>query len=215
MHNTVVNTLAKLWNAPEPEDKEEDYTRSGAVRLTEACLLSGLALKFQWRRWYAKKFDKIEKEVHTIRPNIVIFTAYQAAWEKFFRYFDVDCKLVRPKLANQMQVQAKMICKCNDKTIAVVAVLENHKNVAYDPVWEINAFLKNLNKEKGYQIGILFHAASRGFVAPFVDRMLAWDFILDSVLTITTSGHKFEESICGTGLIIFRQKVDLSEHIVV
>ena len=62
IHDTVVNMLAKLWNCPDPGDSK-DYSGAGTVGSTEACLLAGLALKFRWRKWYAKKFDKTEEEV--------------------------------------------------------------------------------------------------------------------------------------------------------
>ena len=47
MHNTCVNMIAKLWNAPEVVG---DFSGAGTVGSTEACLLAGLALKFRWRR---------------------------------------------------------------------------------------------------------------------------------------------------------------------
>lgn len=42
-----------------------------------------------------------------------------------------------------------------------------------------------------------------------------FDFRLPNVLSISSSGHKFGESICGTGWIVFRQRKDLAEHIAV
>lgn len=42
-----------------------------------------------------------------------------------------------------------------------------------------------------------------------------FDFRLPNVLSISSSGHKFGESICGTGWIVFRQRENLAEHIAV
>ena len=42
-----------------------------------------------------------------------------------------------------------------------------------------------------------------------------FDFRLPNVLSMSSSGHKFGESICGTGWIVFRHKEDSSEHIAV
>ena len=50
---------------------------------------------------------------------------------------------------------------------------------------------------------------------PFQDNMPAFDFRLENVLSISTSGHKFGESICGTGWVVFRQREDLTEHIAI
>ena len=43
---------------------------------------------------------------------------------------------------------------------------------------------------KGYDVKIHVDAASGGFVAPFVEPELKWDFRLKNVCSINTSGHK-------------------------
>jgi glutamate/tyrosine decarboxylase-like PLP-dependent enzyme len=60
-----------------------------------------------------------------IKPNLVISTAYQAAWEKFFRNFDVEPILVHPNLLDRkMAIDAKhLVSKCIEKTLDVVASL--------------------------------------------------------------------------------------------
>jgi glutamate decarboxylase len=108
-----------------------------------------------------------------------------------------------------------MVQLCDEKTIAVVAILGNHYSGAYDEVWEIDAELDKFNKSSGFQIGIHVDAASGGFVAPFQDDMPPFDFRLENLLSMSSSGHKFGESICGTGWVIFRQRQDLAEHIAI
>lgn len=49
------------------------------IRTISACLLAGLALKFRWRKWYAKKHGLTDNEVLAVRPNLVISSAYQAS----------------------------------------------------------------------------------------------------------------------------------------
>lgn len=217
IHDRVVDMIAKMWHTPSPEVAGDHYTGAGTVGSTEACLLSGLALKFRWRDWYKSKHGMTDAEVQAVKPNIVISTAYQAAWEKFFRYFDVDAKLVKASLLdNKMAVDAKdLVSHCDDKTIGVVCILGNHYNGVFDPVWEVNDELTKVNEEKGLQVGIHVDAASGGFIAPFIDMKHAYDFRLENVLTMSTSGHKFGESVCGTGWVIFRQREDLASHIAV
>jgi glutamate decarboxylase len=108
-----------------------------------------------------------------------------------------------------------MMKLCDDRTMAVVGILGNHYSGAYDPIWDIDEELTKLNAKQGYQIGIHVDAASGGFVAPFQDDMPAFDFRLPNVLSISASGHKFGESICGTGWVVFRQREDLTEHIAI
>jgi len=213
IHNDCVNMIAKLWNAPEVKG---DYSGAGTVGSTEACLLAGLALKFRWRSWYAKKYGLTSSQVLSVLPNLVISTCFQAAWEKFFRYFDVEPRFCKPSLEDKFKVNAEsMAVLCDEKTIAVVGILGNHYNGAYDPIWDIDEAIGRLNTEKGYQIGIHIDAASGGFIAPFQDSMPPFDFRLKNVMSISASGHKFGESVCGTGWVVFRHREDLAEHIAV
>eukprot|EP00567_Pseudictyota_dubia_P014191 CAMPEP_0197437360 /NCGR_PEP_ID=MMETSP1175-20131217/4615_1 /TAXON_ID=1003142 /ORGANISM="Triceratium dubium, Strain CCMP147" /LENGTH=587 /DNA_ID=CAMNT_0042966859 /DNA_START=92 /DNA_END=1855 /DNA_ORIENTATION=+ len=218
IHDRVVDMIAKKWHAPEPAVKGDNYVGAGTVGSTEACLLSGLALKFRWREWYKAKHGMTDEQVQAVKPNIVISSAYQAAWEKFFRYFDVDAKLVKASLLkDKMAINAKdLVSHVDEKTIGVVCILGNHYNGVFDPVWEVNDEIEKVNAEKGFQVGIHVDAASGGFIAPFIDmKGLKFDFRLKNVLTMSTSGHKFGESVCGTGWVIFRQREDLSSHIAV
>jgi glutamate decarboxylase len=222
IHDKAVDLIATLWKCPNPppvEDPSVDiphhYSGSGTVGSTEACLLAGLALKFRWRKWYGGRHQLSDIEVLGVRPNIVISSCYQAAWEKFFRYFDVEPRFVKPSIKTFTVEPSDMMELCDERTIAIVAILGNHYNGAYDPVWDIDAQVTKLNASKGFQIGIHIDAASGGFIAPFQDDMPKFDFRLDNVLSISASGHKFGESICGTGWVVFRQREDLTEHIAI
>jgi glutamate decarboxylase len=116
-----------------------------------------------------------------------------------------------------MAVDAKkLVSHCNEKTIAVVAILGNHYNGVYDPVWDIDAEVQKLNEANGWQVGIHVDGASGGFIAPFqTPSPPPFDFRLPNVMSISSSGHKFGESICGTGWVVFRERKNLAEHIAV
>jgi glutamate decarboxylase len=67
-----------------------------------------------------------------------------------------------------MVVDAQKIADlCDEYTIGVVAILGNHYNGAYDPVWDMDKEIKRINKDNGWQNGIHGDAALGGFVAPF------------------------------------------------
>lgn len=87
--------------------------------------------------------------------------------------------------------------------------------IQYDPIWDINDVVEQVNKKNGYQIGIHVDAASGGFIAPFQENMPAFDFRLKNVMSMSASGHKFGESSCGTGWLVFRHRLNLAEHIAV
>ncbi len=86
---------------------------------------AGLALKFRWRKWYAARHGLSEEEVLAVRPNLVMSSCYRDAWEKLFRCFDIETKLVKPNLVeDKMAIKAEELVKlCNEKTIAVVGIL--------------------------------------------------------------------------------------------
>lgn len=217
LHNTTLNMVANLWNCPQPADFEETgaFPGAGTVGSTEACLLAGLCLKFRWRAWYAKEHSLSADDVRGVYPNLVISTCYQAAWEKLFKYMDIQPKFVIPSMKTFTVTAEEVKAQVDEKTIGVVCIMGNHYGGQYDPVWEVDAMLQKLNAEKGWEVGIHVDAASGGFVAPFQPEVPAWDFRLPSVLSISASGHKFGESVCGTGWVVWRQRKALSEHVAI
>jgi glutamate decarboxylase len=56
--------------------------------------------------------------------------------------------------------------------------------------------------------------ASGGFVAPFVDPDLVWDFRLPRVKSINASGHKFGLAPLGVGWVVWRDQAELPEELI-
>ena len=56
--------------------------------------------------------------------------------------------------------------------------------------------------------------ASGGFLAPFVDPDLVWDFRLPRVKSINTSGHKFGLAPLGVGWVIWRDAGELPDDLI-
>ncbi len=56
--------------------------------------------------------------------------------------------------------------------------------------------------------------ASGGFVAPFLQPDLVWDFRLPRVKSINASGHKYGLAPLGVGWVIWRDAADLPEELV-
>ena len=166
LHDAVVNMIAKLWHCPTPEDFSQYHVFPGAgtVGSTEACLLAGLALKFRWRRWYAARTGERVAEVRGELPNLVISSCFQAAWEKLFKYMDVEPRLVFPR-SDTFTVDPEQIRGAIDeRTIGVVCIMGNHYGGHYDPVWDVSRVVDEVNRERGLQVGIHVDAASGGFI---------------------------------------------------
>jgi len=217
IHDSVVNMIASLWHCPKPDDFDEYgvFPGAGTVGSTEACLLAGLALKFRWRAWYQERHGLSDDEVRAIRPNVVISTCYQAAWEKLFKYLDIEPRLVEPSRDTFKVDPEGVRGAIDEKTMAVVCIMGNHYGGQYDPVWDVDKVVTEVNGANGWQVGIHVDAASGGFIAPFQDDLPPWDFRLGNVLSISSSGHKYGESCCGTGWVVWRERRDLSEHVAI
>ena len=69
---------------------------------------------------------------------------------------------------------------------------------------EICAALDDLQARTGMDIPVHVDGASGGFVAPFVDPDLEWDFRLPRVASINASGHKYGLVYPGVGWIVWR-----------
>ncbi|GAY12007.1 glutamate decarboxylase [Pseudonocardia sp. N23] len=199
-----VRMLAKLWNAPDPQ-RAVGCSTTGS---SEACMLGGLALKRRWqqaRRAAGKPTD---------RPNIVMGVNVQICWDKFANFFEVEPRLV-PMEGDRLHLgAAEAVAQCDENTIGVVAILGSTFDGSYEPVAEICAALDDLQERTGLDIKVHVDGASGAMVAPFCDPDLEWDFRLDRVASINTSGHKYGLVYPGVGWALWRDAAALPEELV-
>src|SRR5262245_30514569 len=199
-----VNMLSRLWNSPD----HETATGTSTTGSSEAAMLAGMALKWRWRdrqRAAGKPTD---------RPNMVMGSNVQVCWEKFCRYGDVAVRLV-PMKGDTFHLTAEpAVAACDENTIGVVAVLGSTFDGSYEPVADICAALDTLAASGGPDVPVHVDGASGGFVAPFIDEDLVWDFRLDRVQSINASGHKYGLVYPGVGWVIWRNEEALPKDLV-
>jgi glutamate decarboxylase len=199
-----VNMIARLWNAP----KGEAATGCSTIGSSEAAMLGGMALKWQWRKRRQKEGKPTDK------PNLVMGINVQVCWEKFCRYWEVEPRFV-PMEGNRFHLDATEAIKLIDEnTIGVIAIMGSTFDGSYEPVQEINDALEKLNRETGWQVPLHVDGASGGFIAPFLDPDLVWDFRLKWVKSINASGHKYGLVYPGVGWIIWRDRQELPEELI-
>ena len=128
---------------------------------------------------------------------------------------DVEPRLIQPSVKTFTLDPEQVRGQIDDQTMGVVCIMGNHYGGHYDPVQAVSDVIDQVNAERGYQVGIHVDAASGGFIAPFQDNLPPWDFRVSNVLSISSSGHKYGESICGTGWIVWRHRADLSDHVAI
>jgi glutamate decarboxylase len=204
LEGRCVNILADLWHAPDAEHAVGCSTTGSS----EACMLAGLAMQ---RRWRARQRAA---GAPADRPNIVMGVNVQVCWEKFARYWDVEPRLV-PMAAGRTHLTAdEAVARCDENTIGVVAILGSTFDGSYEPVAEIAAALDRLAADGGPDVPVHVDAASGGFVAPFCDPDLVWDFQLDRVVSINASGHKYGLVYPGVGWVLWRDRAHLPDELV-
>ncbi|KAI5235808.1 glutamate decarboxylase [Aureobasidium subglaciale] len=204
IQNRCVNMIARLFNIPTHDD-DSNAMGTSTVGSSEAIMLATLAMKKTWvnkRKAEGKDYSK---------PNIIMNSAVQAGvaavpytktitltvytkvcWEKAARYFDVEEKYVYyPKEAVDL---------IDENTIGICSIL----GTTYTGEYEDTKAINDLLVERNLDIPIHVDAASGGFVAPFVNPDLIWDFRLEKVVSINASGHKYGLVYPGVGWCVWR-----------
>ena len=199
-----LHVLADLWNASDPHAT----VGTSAMGSSEACMLAGLVFKRRWqiaRRAAGKS---------TASPNIVFSSAVQVVWEKFANYWEVEPRYVPITKEQPYLTVAGMLSAIDENTIGVVAVLGVTYNGVYEPVKELADALDDLETRRGLDVPLHVDAASGGFIAPFLDPDLEWDFRVSRVHSISASGHKFGLVYPGVGWILWAKREYLPEELI-
>ncbi|KAH7406712.1 pyridoxal phosphate-dependent transferase [Phaeosphaeria sp. MPI-PUGE-AT-0046c] len=179
IQNRCVSMIARLFNAPTGED--DNTIGTSTIGSSEAIMLGVLAMKKLWqnkRKAEGKPYDN---------PNMIMNSAVQVCWEKACRYFDVEERYVYCTTERYVIDPKECVDLCDENTIGICAILGTTYTGEYEDIKGINDLLV----ERNIDVDIHVDAASGGFVAPFVNPGLLWDFRLPKVTSINVSGHKY------------------------
>jgi len=201
------NIIADLFHAKSNE--EENACGCSTIGSSEAAMLCGMAMKWNWRKKREKEGKKTDK------PNFVAGSDVQVCWEKFAVYWDIELRHAPMKKENGYRVSMEdLVALCDENTIGVLGILGTTYTGEYQDIKELDRLISEYNAKTGYDIPIHVDAASGGFVAPFLDPYLEWDFRLDNVKSINVSGHKFGLVAPGVGWAIWRDWSYLPEELI-
>lgn len=203
LESRCVHILADLWNSPTGKETMGTSTTGSS----EAAMLGGMALLWAWRarrKAEGKPYDK---------PNLVTGPV-QICWHKFTRYWNIEHREIPMDGDRYIMNADEVLKRVDENTIGVVPTLGVTFTGQYEPVKEVCQALDKLQKETGLDIPIHVDAASGGFLAPFVDPDLVWDFRLERVKSINSSGHKFGLAPLGVGWVIWRTAQDLPQDLI-
>ncbi len=197
-----INIVSRLFNAP------QTGVGASAIGSSEAVMLAGMALKWRWRaRMKAKKKP-------ATKPNIVMGNNVQVVWEKFARYWEVEPRYIEMEPGQYTITPKAVVDAVDENTIGVVAILGVTYTGGYEPIEAIHKALVKHNAATGHDIPMHVDAASGGFVAPFLQPDLKWDFRLPLVKSINVSGHKYGLVYPGVGWVVWRSEEDLPKELV-
>lgn len=200
-----VRMMASLLHAP---DADHSATGTSTVGSSEAVMLAGLALKWRWRA------ERRKKGLSTDRPNLVMGSNVQVVWEKFTRYFDVEPKIIGLPAEPMTLTPEQVTAAVDENTIGVVCILGTTYTGDFEPIADIAKALDTLAEETGLDVPMHVDAASGGFVAPFSQPKLKWDFRISRVASINVSGHKYGLVYPGVGWVVWRGKAYLPKDLV-
>jgi glutamate decarboxylase len=157
---------------------------------------------------------RTEQGLSTERPNLVFAADAHTCWEKFTRYFEVEERVV-PMTHDRYVMDAEAARGLIDEgTIAIGAVVGTTFTGQMDDVAALDELAGELEREHGWQIPIHVDAASGGFILPFTEPELRWDFRLPHVRSINLSNHKYGLVYPGMGTVVFRDRGDLPDELV-
>lgn len=197
----VIAMQANLFNAPEA-------VGTTTVGSSEAIMLGLLAHKRMWQN------RRRAAGLPTDRPNMVIGADVHTCWEKFARYFEVEARIAPMTRDCYVLGVDDVRSRVDENTIAVGALLGTTYTGGIDELEEINDLLADLERDRGWRIPIHIDAASGGFIVPFNEPKLKWDFRLSQVHSINVSNHKFGLVYPGMGSVLFRTRDDIPDELV-
>lgn len=170
---------------------------SSTIGSSEGCILGGLNMKMRHRKVFPNNQQKL---------NLIISSGYQVCWEKFAVYFDVELREV-PIDKDDMTLNIdKVISAIDSNTIGVVGILGVTYTGMYDDIEQLDKRIGEYNAKASFPLYIHVDAASGGLYAPFVNPSFDWDFTLDNVISINTSGHKYGLTYPGVGWVLFKNE---------
>ncbi|KAL5115499.1 hypothetical protein ACEQ8H_006640 [Pleosporales sp. CAS-2024a] len=202
IQNRCVSMIARLFNAPIGD--EDNTIGTSTIGSSEAIMLGVLSMKKLWqnkRKADGKPYDK---------PNMIMNSAVQVCWEKACRYFDVEERYVYCTRERYVMDPKECVDFCDENTIGICAILGTTYTGEYEDIKAINDLLI----ERNIPVDIHVDAASGGFVAPFVNPGLLWDFRLPKVTSINVSGHKYGLVYPGVGWVVWRDHKYLPQELV-
>ncbi len=203
IESRCVKMLADLWNC----QAGENPIGTSTIGSSEACMLGGMAALHRWRAKRKAENKPIDK------PNFVCGPV-QVCWHKFARYWDVEIREMPMEDGRYSLTPEEMLKRVDENTICVVPTFGVTHTGLYEFVEPLALALDVLQQRTGWDVDLHVDAASGGFLAPFCQPEIRFDFRLPRVKSISTSGHKFGLAPLGAGWVVWRDTSALPKDLI-
>jgi len=206
----------RQWRAKRQAQKEQEQQQSGEVSGSDNTKsdVSGTLKGEGWATSAVMANRSYGPGSGEPPCNMIFSAACHVSLLKTCKYLDIEPRII-PLAPGRYTLDPDLVMEAVDEnTIGVMVILGTTLTGAFDPIEEINDRVTAYNEQHGTDISLHVDAASGGFVAPFSHPDLKWDFRLERVKSISTSGHKFGLVYPGVGWIVWREKKDLPEDLV-
>ena len=206
LEQRCVNMLSRLWNSPD----EDEATGTSTTGSSEAAMLAGMALKWRWRerrrRPRAEPTDRPEHGDGRERPGVLgevlPLLGRRRRGSRRWRAIRTTSRPSRRCSTATRTRSASSPCSARRST----------DRTSRSPTSAPRS--TGYQADSGLDIPVHVDGASGGFVAPFIDTDLVWDFRLPRVQSINASGHKYGLVYPGVGWVIWRDPDALPEDLV-
>ena len=205
METRMVRWLHQLWNGP----KDVEPYGTATVGSSEACMLAGLAHKWNWRKAREKARQGRDAAEHG------------DGRQRADRMEEVPALFRRRAAHRAAQARATTGSPPNSstststKTPSRSSPSRDRPSPARTTISRsIHDWLDAYEKKTGISIPMHIDGASGGFVNPFLYPDYKWDFRLPRVQSINASGHKFGLTPPGLGWVVFRERKVFNEDLV-
>ncbi|KAI2704966.1 hypothetical protein CBS147317_1918 [Penicillium roqueforti] len=199
-----LSILANLWNAP------NGFFGAATTGSSESVLLGGLAMKREWQLNHPNHLYP--------RPNVIIGANAHVCVNKFAFYFDVEARIIPVSERSGYSLDIEGLeDRLDENTIGVFLTMGSTYTGHCDLVQQVANVLDAYELRTGNNIPIHIDAASGGFILPFTstNTNFVWDFRLSRVQSINASGHKFGMAPLAVGWILWREKSQIPQGLLV
>ena len=130
----------------------------------------------------------------------------QVVWEKFANYWEVEPRYV-PLEGDVFHLTADRLLRLrrreHDRRGGGPRLDDGRQLRA--GAGDLRGARRATRQRTGVSVPVHVDAASGGFIAPFIQPDLVWDFRLERVVSIQASGHKFGLVYPGVGWVLWRE----------